>query len=322
MDVNCKQVAKLFFDNIFRLHGIPDSIVSYRGTQFASEFTRALTNLVGIQQKISAAFHPQTDGQTKRINAIVEQYLRGYCNYQQDNWSELLTMAEFSYNNTISATLHITPFQAMYGDNPRYQILPNPNQKLPVPSVIKEYADRLANLDSYLRSEILWAQAAYAEQANNSRIPAPKLEIGDEVWLLRRHVKTNRPSSKLDYKRLGKFRIIQKVSSHSYKLYLPTSMKIHPVFHISLLEPASTDPLPGQIQPPPPPVIIEDEPEWEVEEILDSRIVRKTLQYLARWVGYNQPTWEPANLFGNSPSVVKQFHNTYPNKPRPRTLPK
>jgi len=135
-------------------------------------------------------------------------------------------------------------------------------------------------------------------------------------------VKTNRPSSKLDYKRLAKFRIIQKVFSHAYKLNLATSMKIHPVFHISLLEPASADPLPGQIQPPPPPVIIEDEPEWEVEEILDSRIVGKTLQYLARWVGYDQPTWEPADLFGNSLSVVKQFHNTYPNKPRPQTLPK
>jgi len=155
MDVNSKQVAKLFFDNIFHLHRIPDSIVSNRGTQFASEFTRALTNLVGIQQKISTAFHPQTDGQTQRINAIVKQYLRGYCNYQQDNWSELLTMAEFSYNNTISATLHITPFQAMNGDNPRYQILPNPNHKLPAHSVIKEYADRLANLDLYLRSEML-----------------------------------------------------------------------------------------------------------------------------------------------------------------------
>jgi len=169
---------------------------------------------------------------------------------------------------------------------------------------------------------MLWAQAAYVEQANNSRIPALKLEIGDEVWLLRRHVKTNRPSFKLDYKCLGKFQIIQKVSSHAYKLDLPTLMKIHSVFHISLLEPASTDPLPGQIQPPPLSVIIEDEPKWEVEEILDSRIVGKTLQYLAHWVGYNQSTWEPANLFGNSLSVVKQFHNTYPNKPRLQTLPK
>jgi len=169
---------------------------------------------------------------------------------------------------------------------------------------------------------MLWAQAAYAEQANNSRISGTKLEIGNKVWLLRQHVKTNRPSSQLDYKRIGKFRIIQKVSSYAYKLDLLMSIKIYPVFHISLLEPASTEPLPGQIQLPTLPVIINDEPEYEVKEILISRIVGKTLQYLARWVGYDQPTWEPANLFGNSPSVVKQLYNIYSNKPRPWTLPK
>jgi len=149
-EVNSKGIARLFLDNIFRLHGLPDSIVSDRGTQFVSSFTRALTDLLGIQQKVSTAFHPQTDGQTERVNTIVEQYLRGYCNYQQDNWSELVSMAEFSYNNTLSATLGITPFQAMYGDNPRYPINPNPVAKLPAPSVIKEYADRLSGLDSYL----------------------------------------------------------------------------------------------------------------------------------------------------------------------------
>jgi len=99
-------------------------------------------------------------------------------------------------------------------------------------------------------------------------------------------------------------------------------MKIHPVFHISLLEPASTDPLPGQTYAPPPPIIVDEEPEWEVDEIVDSRFVGRTLQYLARWVGYDQLTWEPADLFGNSPSVVKKFHTSYPSKPRPRTLPK
>lgn len=91
-------------------------------------------------------------------------------------------------------------------------------------------------------------------------------------------------------------------------------MKIHPVFHVSLVEPAHTDPLPGQVQPPPPPIIIDDEPEWEVEEILYSRFVGRTLQYLARWVGYDQPTWEPANLFANSPSAVKEFHTALPSQ--------
>jgi len=130
-------------------------------------------------------------------------------------------MAEFSCNNTLSATLGITLFQAMYGDNPRYQINPNPVAQLPAPSMIKEYADRLPELDSYLRSEMTWSQATYSKQANKSQIPLLKQEVGDEVWLLHHNVKTTHPSMKLSFKRLRKFRILQKVSSYAYKLDLP-----------------------------------------------------------------------------------------------------
>jgi len=126
---------------------------------------------------------------------------------------------------------------------------------------------------------------------------------------------------KLGFKCLGKFRILQKVSSYAYKLDLPASMKVHPVFHVSLLEPVTTDPLPGQVQPAPPPIIVDDEPEWEVDEIVDSRFHGRTLEYLACWVGFDELTWEPANMFANAPSVVKRFHTSYPTKRRPRTLP-
>ena len=87
-------------------------------------------------------------------------------------------------------------------------------------------------------------------------------------------------STKLDFKYLGKFRITKKVSSHAYKLELLASMKVHPIFHVFLLEPATSDPLPGQLQPPPPPVIINEEPKWEVDEIIDSKFMSKTLRYL------------------------------------------
>src|SRR5512146_1026158 len=107
---------------------------------------------------MSTAFHPQTDGQTERINAILEQYLRGYCNYQQDNWSELLTHAEFSYNNTLSSAIGISPFRANYGQDFEYRILPKPDTKLPPPEKIREFADTLSNLDQYLRSELAWTQ--------------------------------------------------------------------------------------------------------------------------------------------------------------------
>ena len=141
----------------------------------------------------------------------------------------------------------MTLFQAIYGINPRYTINPNPDSKIPTPVVIKEYVDNLAELNSYLRSEMVWAQATYSKQADKHRTPAPKFEVGDEVWLTCRNLKTTRPSTKLDYKCLGKFKIIKKVSSHAYKLELPVSIKIHPVFHVSLLELAATNPLLGQL---------------------------------------------------------------------------
>ena len=81
-------------------------------------------------------------------------------------------------------------------------------------------------------------------------------------------------------------------------------MKFHPVYHVSLLEPAASDPLTGHKQPPPPPIIVDENPEWEVEEILHSKLVRRTLKYLVKWVGYDEITWEPAELLKNSPTLV------------------
>src|SRR5499426_1565660 len=86
--------------HIVRLHGLPDSIVSDRDSLFTSLFWKTLTENLGINRDMSTAFHPQTDGQTERMNQILEQYLRLYCNYQQNDWNELLSLTEFTYNNT------------------------------------------------------------------------------------------------------------------------------------------------------------------------------------------------------------------------------
>ena len=279
--------ARRYFDNIFRLHGLPDSLVSDRGIQFTSGFSRALCKLVDITQNLSTSFYPQTDSQPERVNAILEKYLLGYINYQQDNGTEILNMAEFTYNNTVSSTTGITPFCALFGQHPRWIIKQNPATKTPTPAVLAEWANQLENLITYLKSEMVYAQATQAEQADKDHLPAPAYKIGDEVCLLRRHIHTTRPLSKLDFKRLGRFKIMQKISSHAYKLDLPTSMKCHPVFHVSVLEPAATNPLVGQNQPAPRLIMVNDNIEVEVEEILDSKLVRKNLKYLVRWVGYD-----------------------------------
>jgi hypothetical protein len=202
---------------------------------------------LGMTRNLSTAFHPETDGQTERVNAIMEQYLWAYCNYQLDNWKQLLPIAEFCYNNTQSETTRVTPFYANYGYHPCFEPdLGNVTAETPE---VSEYVTALNNLHAELRAKIAYAQAAHAEQANKICYPDPVLELGDRVWLRQKHVKTTRPSGKLDYQLLGPYTILEKVGSRAYKLDLPPSVQLQPVFHISLLEPAEPDskPIPGHI---------------------------------------------------------------------------
>jgi hypothetical protein len=285
--------------------------------QFTSQFWKKVMEAMGTSRNLSTAFHPESDGQTERINAILEQYLRAYCNYQQNNWNELLPMAEFCYNNCRSGTTKVSPFFANYGYHPRFtQPLGEVTGELPE---VSEYVGTLNRLHENLRAEVHYAQTAHAEQANWHRHPDPVLRAGDQVWLKRKNVKTTRPSNKLDYKLLGPYTILARVGSRAYKLDLPSNIQIHPVFHISLLEPSqpTSTTIPWHIQPPPLPIILDDEEEWEVEEIVDSQRHRGKIQYRVKWTGFHDPdtTWYPTENFRNSPDAVTQFHRRYPNKP-------
>jgi hypothetical protein len=187
---------------------------------------------------------------------------------------------------------------------------------------VLDYVASLNNLHNQLRAEIQWAQAEQAEQANKKRKPDPILAKGDKVWLKRKFVKTTCPSNKLDYKLLGPYAILEKIGTKAYKLELPPSVKIHPVFHLSLLEPATTkySPIPGHTKPPPPAIIVDGQQEWEVEEIIDSRYYRKQLQYKVKWKGFHDEdkTWYPSSNFDNSPEAIKDFHRKYPRKAAPQ----
>ena len=97
--VTAEQTAQLFYRHVWKHHGLPTDIVSDRGPQFVAKFTRRLLEKLEVSGNRSTAFHPQSDGQTERVNQTLEQYLRVYCDYHQDNWYELLPLAEFVYNN-------------------------------------------------------------------------------------------------------------------------------------------------------------------------------------------------------------------------------
>jgi hypothetical protein len=284
--VTAEESANLYLRHVFKNHGLPTDIVSDRGTQFTSRFSSALLELCGVKSNKSTAFHPQSDGQTERVNQVLEQYIRIFCGYQQDDWSDLLPLAEFAYNNAQHASTGMSPFFANYAYNPRATL--QVTTTLHSNPRAEEFIDRLKATHDLLRRNLKEAQSKYKDNYDNKRKDKPQFNVGDMVWLLRRNIKTTRPSAKLDFKRLGPYRITTIVgeSQLAYKLELPTSMRIHPVFHVSLLEPYRANTIPGRVQPPPPPIEVEEGEEFEVEEILDSRIRNGKLHYLVDWVGY------------------------------------
>jgi len=100
---------------VWKLHGLPESVVLDRGPQFAAELTKELNKMLGIQTKLSTAFHPQTDGQTERMNQELEQYLKFFVEHRQKNWPEWLALAEFAVNNKAHTVIKMSPFMANYG---------------------------------------------------------------------------------------------------------------------------------------------------------------------------------------------------------------
>ena len=117
--VDTKDLADLFIQWVFRLHGLPETITSDRGPQFTSHFWGRLCERLQIDRRMSTAFHPKTDGQTERFNSVMEQYLRSYINYLQDDWSSWLPLAEFAANNHSSEATNLSPFFALHGYHPR-----------------------------------------------------------------------------------------------------------------------------------------------------------------------------------------------------------
>jgi transposase InsO family protein len=176
-----KDLVDEFLLHMVWAYGLPNNIISDRGSLFTSLFWKQIMAALGTSRNLSTTFHPETDGQTERTNATLEQYLCAYGNYQQDNWKHLLPVAEFCYNNTKSETTGATPFFANFGYHPPFQPdLAETNKTTPD---VSSYVSALTNLHEELRSEIKYAQMGHAEQANKGRQPDPILKPGDKVWL-------------------------------------------------------------------------------------------------------------------------------------------
>jgi len=196
-EIDAPTTARLFLENIYRLHGLPNDIVSDRGSIFTSKFWKALMNLLTIKTNMSTAFHPQTDGQTERVNQALEQYLRLYCDYLQDNWTELLPLAEFAYNNAQHSTTKVSPF---YANNGRHPIAFPSELALPQSNspTATDLAAHLVDVQNQIKENIKDITEQYAKAYNKKHLPSPDFTEDTKVWLIRKNIKTNRPSDKLD----------------------------------------------------------------------------------------------------------------------------
>ena len=248
------------------------------------------------------------------MNTVMEQHLRAYVNYLQDDWTDYLFLAEFARNNQVSDSTTLSPFFANLGYHPRCDFELDIRVDDPEEYRAQTAAKCLHRIHEVARSEMRYAQARQQDNADVQRTPALAFQPNDLVWVDGRHWRTERPSRKLENKYHGSYRVIRVIGTHAYELDIPNAIQKHRTFTVSLLHAAADDPIPGQVIPPPLPVIVEGKEEWEVEEVLDSRRIRGRLQYLVKWRGFVAPTWEPEESLAEA-QPVDDYHERYPQWP-------
>jgi len=269
---------------------------------------------------MSTAFHPQTDGQTERLNQTIEAYLRTFVGHEQDNWVGLLPMAEFAYNNSITMGNGMSLFYANYGFHP---VSSDPAASGPLNPASKLYAHWIHVVHKVSTERLEAAHERMCRYTDPQRSEPPKYQIGDLVMLNGRNIKTRRPSRKLDHKNYGPFQVEKIVSPLAVRLMLPRKWKIHNVFHVSLLEPDRTSE--HRVPPDPSKILreaddIEQSKEYNVDEVLGSTKKGRRVLYLVKWLDYpDRKDWteEPYDNFSvGGLGKLREFHRRNPDAPR------
>ena len=237
-NTNAAQFCTLFINHIIRLHGLPATIISDRDARFTSSFWKAVCKQLTIKLSMSTAYHPMSDGQTERANRTLEESLRSYVNYHQDNWDEYLPLIEFAHNNVIHSSTSYSPFFLNYGQHPRTPITAALGPECIINDTAANVITNLYDtLDSAL-TNIEKAQEQQAKHANKHRRDFEQFNVGDQVLLSTTNLKQTGPgrAAKLSPQRIGPFTITRVLSKLNYELDLPDIMnKKYNVFHVSLL---------------------------------------------------------------------------------------
>jgi len=305
-------LARLFRDNVWKLHGLPKSIISDMGPQFAARIMRELNEILGIKSKLSTAFHPQTDGQTERVNQELEQYLRIFIDHRQEQWPEWLGTAEFAYNNKMYSSTKTLPFKANYGQDPRMVFEGRRKGKY---AGAEKFIEKMKEIQEEAKAALGKAQADMKKYANRKRLDVKEYKVEDLVMLSTKDLKyqmIGRRMEKLTERFVGPYKIKKIISSNAVELELPGTIRIHLVVNISRIC-RYVEQVEGQKKEQPALVIIEGEEEWEVERILNKRRVRGKDKYLVCWKGFmaESDTWEGRENLENAKEVIEEFEKEY-----------
>jgi transposase InsO family protein len=316
-DVTAEGTARLLFQRVFKLFGLPTEIVSDRDPRFTSNFWKALASHYDTRLAMSTARHPQTDGQTEVTNQTLETMLRAYVANDRHAWSSWLDVLEQSYNAAKHSSTGLSPAKALMGFTPRTPLSRYAQEGAPIPQTISKLADeRISELESYrqaARDAIIRAsdrQAFYYDK----RRKAVLFKEGDEV-LINPHtlelVDVAGAGRKLMHRRIGPFTISEVISPTAYRLNLPDTLPMHNVVNIQHLSrycratengrPVLANPRDGLIA----------SEEYEVEDILEARFNKKKRrkEFLVRWLGYGpeHDSWQTTTDLRNAPEVLKKF---------------
>lgn len=231
-----EQYAKLYIAEMVKLHGIPLSIVSDRDPNFVSGFWKSFQQALGTELYLSTAYHPQTDGQTERVNQILEDMLRACVLDFKGNWEEYLPLSEFAYNNSYQKTIGMAPFEALYGRPCRSPVcwLGVGEKSFLGPEFIKDTSEKIAIIRDRMRTAQS-RQKSYADR----RTRVLEFKVGDQVLLKvspMKGVMRFGSKGKLSPRFVGPFMITDRIGAVAYRLALPDNLhRVHNVFHVSML---------------------------------------------------------------------------------------
>jgi len=301
-------LAKLFRDNVWKLHRLPESMISDRGLQFVAGLTKELNKMLGIKTKLSTAYHPETDGQTERTNQELEQYLRMYVNHRQNNWAEWLATAEFAFNNKVHTATKMSLFQINYGREPRMGFDVRKKEKN---EKAEEFVRQMKERHEKARAVLVRSQEEMKRQADRNRKEAKKYRIGDKVLISTKDFSAElmkRATKKLTEKFIEPYVVRKIVSENVMELELLVSLRIHLVVNVRRIV-KYREQVEEQKKILPTPIEVAGEKEYEVEEILDRQERKGKTKYLVKWKGYTaeKNTWEGLENLKNAMEKIEEF---------------